>query len=183
MKNTTSKNNNKLKLQADDKSITVVITAIDARARTLGKNLKPNNFKNYKSDGEDTFDKFDYEEEDKLEGYFIEENPALYFTNIEEIPTNYKEKKKKLKQQQQVVELLKQEKNIFTLNIENLERTDVITHTIHTANMLPIKQAPYRLAPDENDFLIDEVPEARGIAIEKVELAQRVANERHDQWL
>ncbi|CAG8845343.1 23006_t:CDS:2, partial [Gigaspora margarita] len=51
------------------------------------------------SEGGDTFDEFDYEEEEleELKEENINKNPALYFTNIEEVSTKKEDNEEKEK--------------------------------------------------------------------------------------
>ncbi|CAG8486230.1 610_t:CDS:2, partial [Scutellospora calospora] len=135
----------KLYLKYLDKSAEVPIS------NTGTKILIPNNEDEFDSKSRDTFDEFDYEEEEEpseLEGLFIktwlityEENSALYLTNIEEVPSKDKEDDKKsfkeklrellnnkvlsMIQKEKVKDLFNREKDLATV-VERVEQAQRI---------------------------------------------------------
>ncbi|CAG8848446.1 15795_t:CDS:1, partial [Racocetra persica] len=68
-------------------------------------------------------------------------NKIIDDTNIEE---KYKES---------VKELFKNNKNLFANGLEELGRTNLVKYVIKTQDAEPIKQPPYRLAPNKQDFV------------------------------
>ncbi|CAG8822167.1 24833_t:CDS:2, partial [Gigaspora margarita] len=125
----------------------------------------------YNSEGGDTFDEFNYEEDEKIEeveGCFIKEyyneNPALFLTNIIEVPIEEKEKKNLVElkiqkiiknvdltfqQKQEVEKFLLNKKGMFAQGLENLGHTEIIIHVINTGDAVPINQSPYKAAHGE----------------------------------
>ncbi|CAG8542574.1 4497_t:CDS:2, partial [Scutellospora calospora] len=152
----------------------------------------------YGSEGGDTFDEFDYEESDEIEGQFLEyeENPALYLTNIESVPIGDDKEEKSIEekiqesikndeltpQQQCTVQMfLWSNKDMFAQGLEDLGQTNLITHTINTANALPICQGPYKTSHEQNKFVREEI--AKATAVRRIERAQETAKERHDRQI
>ncbi|CAG8846045.1 28768_t:CDS:1, partial [Gigaspora margarita] len=69
----------------------------------------------YESDGGDTFDEFEYEEDnetEEVEGQFVEwslsveENPALYLTSIEEVPVKDDDEREEKTVENKILELV-----------------------------------------------------------------------------
>ncbi|CAG8617788.1 5775_t:CDS:2, partial [Cetraspora pellucida] len=182
----------KIGLKINDEAVTIVVMAMGAKAKILEKvkgkvaevlisntgikNLATLQEDGCDSEGSDTFNEFDYEEEEEIwevEGCFLEEWPAsyeensvLYLTNIEEmlVQDNSNELKTLEEQilesinkhnlesiqQQQAQDLLMPEKDIFALGLEDLGQTNVIIHVIDTSDAASVKQGPYKIAYEEN---------------------------------
>ncbi|CAG8738375.1 38825_t:CDS:2, partial [Gigaspora margarita] len=136
------------------------------------ESLKPyKEEEDYNSESGDTFDEFDYEkkeEVDEVEDRFIEEyqeeNPALFLTNVIEVPIEEHEEENSVEskiqqtiknndltpqQSQEVKEFLLSKRKLFAQGLEDLGCTDIITHTINTGDTAPIHQGPYKVAHGE----------------------------------
>ncbi len=61
-----------------------------------------------------------------------------------------------LERKQQLLHLLQSNPNVCTLQ---LERTTVLQHCIYTTHPVPIKQRPYRLTPEKQDILREQLKE------------------------
>ncbi|CAG8640983.1 6343_t:CDS:2, partial [Cetraspora pellucida] len=55
--------------------------------------------------------------------------------------------------QESVKKLFKKNKELFANRLEELRHTELVKHVIKTQNTEPIKQSPYRLASNEQEFL------------------------------
>ncbi|CAG8750084.1 3869_t:CDS:2 [Gigaspora margarita] len=102
---------------------------------------------------QDTFDKFDYEENEKIdevEDYFIEEyHEENLVTNIEEFSKVKGQQIVKndnliLQQGQEIKEFLFGKKRIFEQDLEDLDHAKIITHTINTREATLINQGSYK---------------------------------------
>ncbi|CAG8776268.1 24301_t:CDS:2, partial [Gigaspora margarita] len=92
----------------------------------------------YDTESGDTFDEFDYEREaEDVEGQLMKE----FKEKIQKFIHN-----KELTPQQkfEAQEFLLKNKNMFAQSLEDLECTNMITHMINTADMIPINQGPYK---------------------------------------
>ena len=61
------------------------------------------------------------------------------------------------KQQEQFDELMSEYQDIISIEDSPPGRTDLVTHHIITDDSLPIKQRPYRLSPNEHEFVGNEI--------------------------
>ncbi|CAG8766663.1 12172_t:CDS:1, partial [Ambispora leptoticha] len=102
-------------------------------------------------------------------------SPAIYLMSIEEVLAQ-EDTEVKLTVEEQIEKFLqndaldKEEKekaetffqkeiNIFTNNMQGLSKTTVTSHRIDTGGAKPIKQRAYRAAPNEHEFIEQELKE------------------------
>ncbi|CAG8649938.1 10551_t:CDS:2 [Cetraspora pellucida] len=136
------------------------------------------------------------ESEGRIDDENVEESLAVCLAVMEEVPT---EKKvpvdEKLPAEDQLVrivdgvnieaqykvnveQLFKANENLFANGLEELGQTNLVKHVIKTGDIEPIKQAPYRLAPSEQEF----VPTQQNKAVKQVrsaQLKQKAYYDRH----
>ncbi|CAG8781550.1 5683_t:CDS:2, partial [Racocetra persica] len=126
-------------------------------------------------DADELFDELDIVKKKKDTKIVEIESPAVCLVVMEEIPTNKKvlaDEKPTIEEQlnkiiddtnieekykESVKELFKNNKNLFANRLEELGRTNLVKHVIKTQDAEPIKQPPYRLAPNEQDFVHKEL--------------------------
>ncbi|CAG8641638.1 2062_t:CDS:2, partial [Acaulospora morrowiae] len=60
-------------------------------------------------------------------------------------------------EQGKVAKLFETEKELFTGNLKELIQTDMIQYEIDTGDIKSIKQAPYKMAPNEYDYIRNEL--------------------------
>ncbi|CAG8799163.1 28995_t:CDS:2, partial [Gigaspora margarita] len=162
----------------------------------------------FNSEGEDTFDEFDYEEEkelDEVEGCFIEEYheeyPALFLTNIEEVPMKEQEKKNSVESKiKQVIKnddltLNQDQQDAYCAKIKlnswvalpgcSGRKTHIKKKFFFVVNQL--QKIVTEIGNDnETKFKILEIiilPQSRAAAVERVKTAQKSAKVRYDQQL
>ncbi|CAG8771602.1 14568_t:CDS:2, partial [Cetraspora pellucida] len=146
------------------------------------------------SDSGDEFGEYTYEDEElvEAEGYYTEEaideieelfynpwegstSPALYLTNVEEMPTREDEEPEltvegrieqflqnetlNTEDKSKAAAFFRRERTLFASDIQELGETNVITHRIETGIAKPIKQKAYRAAPSEHEFIERELKE------------------------
>lgn len=101
------------------------------------------------------------------------QSPAIYMTTLEEIPTRDEDRDEQRndveapkqnidirltkEEQEEATTFFEKEKDLFARDITELTQTDVIHHAIDTGDAKPIKQALYRMAPDEHDYVQEEL--------------------------
>ncbi|CAG8760906.1 14149_t:CDS:2, partial [Cetraspora pellucida] len=186
----------KLELEINDKAITMVIMATGAHAKTLGRE--------YDSDEGDTFDEFDYEEDnlEEIDEYFMdewsevdnqvlaqgiesEENPALFLINIKEPPVKEKEEKSIVERIQEFInvnlmtpEQQRQAKEFLikekTLFAKNIDELGKTSVIMHTINK------GEAIAMKQRPYRISH-DENKAAAVIRVEKAQQKAKKRYTQ--
>ncbi|CAG8759806.1 8759_t:CDS:2 [Cetraspora pellucida] len=136
------------------------------------------------------------ESEGRIDDENVEESPAVCLAVMEEVPTEKKvpvDEKPPVEDQLvrivdgvnieaqykvNVEQLFKANEDLFANGLEELGQTNLVKHVIKTGDVEPIKQAPYHLAPSEQEF----VPTQRNKAVKQVrsaQLKQKAYYDRH----